>query len=100
MMFVQIRLRDDRTGKYTSKKFTFKTHMDDLKPNDVAVVDTNAEQVLHRGLADGYVEDPKLPYYKYVLATIERNSMANFLKRLEDNYMLWITIVEKPSQAV
>lgn len=85
MMFVQVRLRDDRTGGYTSKKFTFKTHMDDLKPNDVVVVDTNTEQVLHFGLVDGYVDDPKLPYYKYVLAKIDRDSMVNFLERLEDN---------------
>lgn len=85
MMFVQVLLRDNQTGDYSSKAYTFKTHMNDLKPNDVVVVDTNTKQVLHFGLVVGYVDDPGLPYYKYVLAKIDRDAIVNFLERLEDN---------------
>ena len=85
MMFVQVRLRDDLTGRYTSKKYTFKTHMDDLQPNDIVVVDTNTKKVLYFGIVDGYVDDPGLPYYKYVLAKIDRDAIVNFLERLEDS---------------
>lgn len=85
MKFVQVRLRDDITGEYSEKKYTFKTHMDDLQPNDIVVVDTNTKKVLHFGKVVGYIDSPGLPYYKHVLAKIDRDAIVNFLKRLEDS---------------
>ena len=80
MRHVSVRLRDSYGG-YSDKVFTFKTHMNDLEEGDKVVVDAANE--IHIGIIVDEMPNLSLPYYKYVLAKIDREGMIKFLTRLE-----------------